>query len=240
MSVMHGKHLIEFVRPTAEVIAGAIVALCLLADASKHRKANTSVTDRIEFTPNRRATAAWLIMAAYFVYLVPVQFRRMGGNLLSVVTAVCFASIAIALLTSFPGTILIDSRGLQQKFWARRNKRIRWADIVEINTGERSRTVTITGTDGTKIVHSRQFAGSPTAPLGTQAALWRAASSRLPARTSLQFLAKQVLSDVLSATRKFRSVISVLPVIRPELGRITYSVDRDRRNRGLRCNHTGH
>ena len=81
MSVMHGKHLIEFVRPTAEVIAGAIVALCLLADASKHRKANTSVMDRIEFTPNRRATAAWLIMAAYFVYLVPVQFRRMGGNL---------------------------------------------------------------------------------------------------------------------------------------------------------------
>jgi len=81
----------------------------------------------------------------------------MGGNLLSVVTAVCFASIAIALLTSFPGTILIDSRGLQQKFWARRNKRIRWADIVEINTGERSRTVAITGTDGTKIVHSRQL-----------------------------------------------------------------------------------
>jgi hypothetical protein len=77
------------------------------------------------------------------------------------VTAVAFASVAIALLTSFPGAILIDSEGLQQTFWAWKIKRIRWADIVEINTGEKSGTVTITGADGIKIVHSRQLPDRP-------------------------------------------------------------------------------
>jgi hypothetical protein len=157
ISVMHGKHLIDFVRPVAEVIAGALVVLCFLADASKHGKAKVSAIGIIEFAPNRRATAAWLMMAAFFVYLVPVEFRSMGREWLSVVSAACFALVAIALLISYPGTIVVDSDGLQQTFWAWKNKRIRWAEIVEINTGKESRTVTITGADGTKIVHSRQL-----------------------------------------------------------------------------------
>jgi hypothetical protein len=161
ITVMHGKHLIDFIRPVAELIAGALVTWCFLADAPKDRKANVSTIGRVEFAPNRRATAAWLILAAFFVYLIPAQFRHMGEHLFSFVTAVAFASVAIALVTSFPGTILIDSEGLQQIFWAWKNKRIRWADIVEINTGEKSRTVTITGADGIKIVHSRQLPDRP-------------------------------------------------------------------------------
>ena len=76
-------------------------------------------------------------------------------------TAIAFASVAIGLITLFPGTIVIDSEGLQQTSWAWKNKRIRWTDIVEINTGEKSRTVTISGADGTKIVHSRRLPDRP-------------------------------------------------------------------------------
>ena len=102
ITVMHGKHLIDFVRPVAELIAGALVAWCFLVDAPKDRKANLSTTGRVEFAPNRRATAAWLILVAFFVYLVPAQFIHMGDHLFSIVTAVAFASVAIALLNSFP------------------------------------------------------------------------------------------------------------------------------------------
>ena len=161
ITMMHGKHLIDFTRALAELIAAALVTWSFLADAPKDSKANVSATGRVEFTPSRRATAAWLILAAFFVYLVPTQFRHMDTHSLSIVTAVAFASVAIAVLTSFPGTILIDSEGLRQKFWASKNKRIRWTDIVEINTGEKSRTVEITGADGTKIVHSRQLPDRP-------------------------------------------------------------------------------
>lgn len=158
---MHGTHLTVFIRPVAELIAGALVAWCFLANAPKDRKANVSTTGRVEFAPNRRARAAWLILAAFLVYLVPAQFRHTGGHLFPLVTAIAFASVAVGLLISFPGTILIDSEGLQQTFWAWKNKRIRWADVVEINTGEKSHTVTITGADGVKIIHSRQLPDRP-------------------------------------------------------------------------------
>ena len=159
--VMHGKHFIDFVRPVAELIAGALVAWCFLADAPKDRKANVSRTGCVEFAPNHRATGAWLILLAFFVYLAPARFIHMGDHLFSIVTAVAFASVAIALLISFPGNILADSEGLQQTYWIWKSKRIRWAEIVEINTGDKSRTVTITGADGTKIVHSRQLPDRP-------------------------------------------------------------------------------
>jgi Bacterial PH domain len=58
-------------------------------------------------------------------------------------------------------SVWIASDGLQQVSWLWKNKRIRWEDIVEINTGGKSRTVTITGSDGTKIVHSRVLPDRP-------------------------------------------------------------------------------
>jgi hypothetical protein len=45
--------------------------------------------------------------------------------------------------------------------WPGRNRRIRWAEIAEINTGEKSRTVTITGGNGTKIIHTRSLPDRP-------------------------------------------------------------------------------
>lgn len=161
IGLMHEMHAIDFVRPAAEVAAGALVVWCILGNASKHRKASVSSTGRIEFAPNRRAMAAWIILAAFLVYLVPVQFRDLGGKWLSVASAAGFALVAIGIVTSFPGTIVIDSEGLQQTFWLWKNKRIRWANIIEINTGEKSRTVTIAGADGTKIIHSRQLPDRP-------------------------------------------------------------------------------
>jgi hypothetical protein len=62
---------------------------------------------------------------------------------------------------TFPDTIIVKADGLEQIAWLRRRRQIRWADIVEINTGEKGRTVSIIGADGTKIVHSRQLPDRP-------------------------------------------------------------------------------
>jgi hypothetical protein len=61
------------------------------------------------------------------------------------------------IAASFPETIIVKADGLEQVSWLWKNKRIHRSDIVEINTGEKSRTVTITSADGTRIVHSRQL-----------------------------------------------------------------------------------
>lgn len=64
-------------------------------------------------------------------------------------------------VAEFPGTIVITADGLEQVHWLWKNKLIQWSEIEEINTGEKSRAVTITATNGTKIVHSRQLPDRP-------------------------------------------------------------------------------
>lgn len=70
-------------------------------------------------------------------------------------------TITVVIAASFPATIILSTDGLQQVSWLWKDKRIGWSEIVEINTGEKSRTVTVTGADGTKIVHSRQLSDRP-------------------------------------------------------------------------------
>ena len=57
--------------------------------------------------------------------------------------------------------VVIAVDGLEEVYWLRRRKRIQWKGIVEISTGEKSRTITITGADGTRIVHSPQLPDRP-------------------------------------------------------------------------------
>jgi hypothetical protein len=100
-------------------------------------------------------------MVAFFVYTTVTQVTYSHGKPLELVMAVCFGVIAVMVIFTFPGTIIASADGLEQTFWLWKNKGIRWTEIAEINTGEKSRTVTITGADGTKIVHSRQLPDRP-------------------------------------------------------------------------------
>lgn len=77
------------------------------------------------------------------------------------VFAAYLGMLAIQFSLSIPGSIVIAQDGLKQLYWFRNTKRIRWAEIVEINTGQKSRTVTITGINGSKIVHSTHLADRP-------------------------------------------------------------------------------
>jgi hypothetical protein len=80
------------------------------------------------------------------------------GGALELVTGVGCVLVAVTSLIELPATIVTNSGGIEQTFWLRKNKRIRWKGVVEINTGEKIHTVTITSADGTKIIHSSQLA----------------------------------------------------------------------------------
>jgi hypothetical protein len=91
-----------------------------------------------------------------------IDYLRHGlGNPWEALIGASFGLGALAFLIELPATIVAGSDGLEQVYWFRRNKRIGWGEIVEINTGEKSRVVTITGADGTKIIHSRQLTDRP-------------------------------------------------------------------------------
>ena len=66
--------------------------------------------------------------------------------------AITFA--AVAYLFAFPGTIVATWEGLEQLYWLRPEKRIRWDEIAEIKSGGNTGTLTIKKADGTAIVHS--------------------------------------------------------------------------------------
>jgi hypothetical protein len=109
-------------------------------------------------------TAAVLISIAgsaelvvYLVYATISQLKGSRGRPLDLIIAASLGIVAILIIFTFPVTIVVTDNGLEQIPWLWKKKQIRWADIVEINTGEKRRTVTITGADGTKIVHSRQL-----------------------------------------------------------------------------------
>jgi hypothetical protein len=61
-------------------------------------------------------------------------------------------------LFRFPGTVVVAYDGIEQHFGLRGEKRIRWGEISEIKESETATTMTIIGSDSTKIVFSSQLA----------------------------------------------------------------------------------
>jgi len=59
-----------------------------------------------------------------------------------------------AIVAELPGTILVNSEGLEQIYWFRRNKLMFWVEVDEIDTGYKSRMVTVTGSGRTRVIHS--------------------------------------------------------------------------------------
>ena len=126
--------------------------------ADKQRKAIYATNNRLEFTPNKLTLWAWLALIAYMVYVVygtAIRFRYGHWNLPNVVGASGLVIVLAVVAAEFPGTIVLTAEGMEQVRWLWKNKYIRWGDIEEINTGEKSKTITITAKDGTKIVHWR-------------------------------------------------------------------------------------
>jgi hypothetical protein len=151
----------EIIRIALLWILPIAVIILFSGSADKQRRAAALREGRIEFTPNRRAYFLWPALVAYLIYAAGEQLRHSHWYLFDTVGTVGVVTVTVMIIGEFPATIAVTADGLEQIYWFRRNKRIGWREIVEINTGEKSRTVTITGADGTKIVHSRQLADRP-------------------------------------------------------------------------------
>jgi hypothetical protein len=154
---MISKHSIDMAQQISAWIVAAAVLVSLSGSADKHRKARVLQGGGIEFAPNRRSYWAWPLVVSYLIYVAARRLMHFHAGWLNLDIAVTFGGLAVLLAFPFPGAILLTADGLEQVSWLWKNKRIRWEDIVEINTGEKSHTVTITAADGTKIIHSRQL-----------------------------------------------------------------------------------
>ncbi len=146
---------------SARVLFWVAAIWMLLRDADAKRSASMDGYGRIQFSRNGVAFLAWILITTDLAWWAIRDFLSSGGKPFGIVNGAGLGLLVVLFLADFPGTIVTTSEGLEQLYWLRRNKRIQWRDIVEVNTGAKSRTVTITGSDGTKIVHSTQLADRP-------------------------------------------------------------------------------
>ena len=130
----------------------------LFRKAEAQRPARICGDGRVEFTRSGFAYLLWILLAADLAWWAIRELLFSKGRPLALMKGVALGLSAAMLLFDLPGTIFITSGGLEQSYWLRRNKRILWKDILEINTGEKGHIVTVTSADGTKIVHSAELA----------------------------------------------------------------------------------
>lgn len=116
---------------------------------------------RVEFPPNRLAFATWIIASAIPAWGVIEALVHRSGKPLDLWISIVIIGLALMELGTLPGTIVVTRERIEQIYWLRKARRIRWSDVTEINTGNKIQIVTITGSDGTEIVHSERLPDRP-------------------------------------------------------------------------------
>jgi hypothetical protein len=139
---MTWNHFMWIARLLWVWIVPVLVPLLLWATENK-QKAVALNDERIEFTPSRSSSWAWALFAIYAAYVAAAHLRHSHREPLDILISICVGILGPMILYSLPGTIAVTADGIEQAFWFQKNRHICWADIVEINTGEKSRTVTI-------------------------------------------------------------------------------------------------
>lgn len=116
---------------------------------------------RIEFQPHR---FEWIVIPLSFigpVWSAVRELQHVHPGPLAIWTACAVGFGALAQLFGSPGTIVITPDGLEQAYWIRGEKRLRWSEVVKINASNWSNAVTILGPDGTRIVYTTRLADRP-------------------------------------------------------------------------------
>jgi hypothetical protein len=157
-----------------------VLAKLIVSGADEDRRAIETESEKLEFTPNRRSYWGVYLFLACLVYGLIANFVsgiRSSADLAA--PAFCTAFV-ILLLSAFPGTIRIDKNGIEQKYWLRGRKRVAWHEISKVTIDEKRGELKIKGTNGTKIVFSRQLPDRAR----LQLELERHSSEKAPARVA--------------------------------------------------------
>jgi hypothetical protein len=137
------------------------LALFIASMVSNRRSATVRESGTVEFAP--RWFGVWgLMYVAIRMCLIAWGYLRHGlTEPLTFATGALLGLTSVGLLFMLPGTVLVTESGLEEVIWLWRNKRIRWEEIVEINTERKGSTVMVIGADKTKIIHSSPLPDRP-------------------------------------------------------------------------------
>jgi hypothetical protein len=136
----------------------AILLLAMRRETSRHRPAKDAGDGKIVFELDQVTYWAWLALFVYLLYTIVDQFGGGPFRMVSVWIALVLGLLAVGLMMPFPETITAGEDGLLQevRFWLKKRK-IAWGEVREIRTLKTRKLLIVEGSDGTKIVHTRQL-----------------------------------------------------------------------------------
>ena len=137
------------------------LALIFASFVSNRRPARVRVSGRVEFAPRWFGVLAWIYIAVRMCFSAGDFLRHGLGEPLTFTTGALLGLSAVLMIAALPGTVVVTDDAIMEIFWFWRNKRIRWEEIVEINTERNGSTVTVKGADRTRIIHWRGLPDRP-------------------------------------------------------------------------------
>jgi hypothetical protein len=140
----------------AVVVVLMVLAKLIVSPADDER--NVAETGgRFEFTPNRRSFWGIYLFIAFLSYVVVAGVVSGIRSSADLIAPLCCAGFITLLSMAFPGTIVADQDGIEQRYWLRGRKRIAWKDVAKVTVDEKRGEVKISSKQGVKIVHARQL-----------------------------------------------------------------------------------
>jgi hypothetical protein len=134
-----------------------VAARLAVSEAQKGRTAREREDGAIEFYVNRQnfwGVYVVLTLTSYPVLVFVISgFQATFGLWLVSLCSGC----VLLLLMSFPGTIVVNEKGLEQTYFVGPPKRIQWKQVAWIGTDKKKKRVTVKGLHGDKVVHTRQL-----------------------------------------------------------------------------------
>ena len=116
---------------------------------------------RVEFSPDPLTYFAWPLITLLPAWVAINELRRGLGDWSQLIAPAIILLLAVSEMFSFPGSIVVSHEGIEQHFWLRGQKRIRWGEVTELREGRGNSSLTITASDSTRIDFSGRLPDLP-------------------------------------------------------------------------------
>ena len=147
---------------TANFVSTILVLWMHVRKNGRERYAHDRGDGSVEFPPDPLAYLAWpvIVLLPAWGAINDFQQHASGKPWSQLLLALILLAAAVQLFR-FPGTVVVTHEGVEQHFWLRSEKRIRWGEITGIKRIRASGILIITASDSTNTVFSDQLADRP-------------------------------------------------------------------------------
>jgi len=141
--------------PLSQNTLTAVVVLFLVAlFASRMVKGKSRQTAEGLVFPTKLAFTVLRFVALPAYYGVFFYFNWQRSGRISAPFTAIFVVLMLFLVSQLPGTIVLTTNGIEQRFWFLRKKTIQYPEVMAIQRTQAGRALTVLGDNRVRITHT--------------------------------------------------------------------------------------